>query len=269
MTHLTRALAMLAIAGLVLGLLGAGVIAASDHLDHRGLTITILLGIGAAWIGTGLYAWARRPQNRTGALMTWTGFAWLLTAFVAADAPAIFTIAVLGANLYLAAFVHLLVAYPEGRVRGKAQKRLVAAAYAISIVGPAPYLMFGFDAHCTDCPGSVVQVSDDMTVGTVSDAITTGIAVALVAYLISMLTARWRAASPARRRTLAPLLWSGIVLMILVAGSIGAQTVAGNEDDVSAVLMLAGQIVFASVPFTFLFGLLRSRVAHADAVGAL
>ena len=49
--------------------------------------------------------------------MTWTGFAWLLTAFVAADSPAVFTLAVLVSNLYLAAFVHLLLAYPEGRVR--------------------------------------------------------------------------------------------------------------------------------------------------------
>jgi signal transduction histidine kinase len=268
-TSLTRALALLALAGLVLGLLGAGVILNSDHLDHRGLTVTILLGIGTAWIGTGLYAWARRPATRIGALMTWTGFAWLLNAFVAADGPAVFTVAVLGANLYLAAFVHLLVAYPDGRVTRKAHRRLVTAAYVVSVVGPAPYLMFGFDAHCTDCPRSIMQVSDSTTVGAISDAVTTGIAVALVAYLVYVLTARWRAASPARRRTLAPLLWSGVVLMILVAGSIGAQTVAGDEDDVSAVLMLLGQIVFASVPFTFLAGLLHSRVAQADAVGAL
>ena len=250
-------------------MLGAGVIVASDHVDHRGLTVTILLGIGAAWIGTGLYAWGRRPANRVGALMTWTGFAWLLNAFVAADAPAVFTIAVLGANLYLAAFVHLLVAYPEGCIRRRAHRRLVAAGYTLAIVGPAPFLMFGFDAHCTDCPRSVIQVSDSTTIGTLSDALTTGIAVGLVGYLVYILTARWRAASPARRQTLSPLLWSGVVLMILVAGSIATQTVAGNEGDVSAVLMLLGQIVFASVPFTFLAGLLRDRVARADALGAL
>ena len=166
---------MLALAGLVLGLLGAGVILASDHVDHRGLTVTILLGIGAAWIGTGLYAWWRRPANRIGALMTWTGFAWLLNAFVAADTPAVFTIAVLGANLYLAAFVHLLVAYPEGCIRRRAHRRLVVAGYTLAILGPAPFLMFGFDAHCTDCPSSVIQVSDSTTLGTIADALTTGL----------------------------------------------------------------------------------------------
>ena len=51
-----RALATLALAGLVLGLLGASVVASSDHVDHWGLTVTILLSIGAAWIGTGLFA---------------------------------------------------------------------------------------------------------------------------------------------------------------------------------------------------------------------
>ena len=54
--------------------------------------------------------------------MTWTGFAWLLNAFVAADSPAIFTLAVLVSNLYLAAFVHLLLAYPDGRVRCRAAR---------------------------------------------------------------------------------------------------------------------------------------------------
>ena len=46
--------------------------------------------------------------------MTWTGCAWLLNLFTAADAPALFTAAVLASNVYLAAFVHLLVAYPDG-----------------------------------------------------------------------------------------------------------------------------------------------------------
>ena len=261
-----RALALPALAGLLLGLVGAAVVLASDHVGNRGLTVLIGLGIGAAWIGTGLFASLRRPSNRVGALMTWTGCAWLLNLFTAADSPALFTAAVVASNVYLAAFVHLLVAYPEGRVT---HPWLVRGGYTLAVLGPVPFLMFGLDAQCPECPESVIQVSSATTVGTVSDALTTVIAVGLVGYLIWILTARWRAASLTERRGLAPLLWSGIVLMVLVAGVIGAQTVGGGPSAASDVLSLLGQLVFASVPFTFLAGLLRSRVARADAVAGL
>ena len=115
-----RALALPALGGLLLGLLGAAVVLESEHVSNRGLTVALGLGIGAAWIGTGCYVWARRPANRVGALMAWTGVAWLLNLFTAADAPALFTVAVLTSNLYLAAFVHLLVAYPDGCARRRA-----------------------------------------------------------------------------------------------------------------------------------------------------
>jgi signal transduction histidine kinase len=271
LTPLTRALAMLALAGLLVSLLGAGVVLGSDHVDHRGLTVVFLVGIGAAWIGTGLYAWWRRPSNRFGVLMTWTGFAWLLNGFVAADAPAVFTVAVLAGNLYLAAFVHLLVAYPEGCIRRRAHRRLVGAGYALAVLGPLPFLMFGFNEGdaCEGCPPSVLQVSDSATVATALDVVSTGAAIGLVGYLVWALTTRWRVASAALRRTLAPLLWSGIVLMVLVAAAIGAQTVGGGPGEVPDALALLSQLVFASVPFTFLAGLLRSRVATADALGAL
>jgi signal transduction histidine kinase len=59
------------------------------------------------------------------------------------------------------------------------------------------------------------------------------------------------------------------VLLLLVAGMIGAETVGGGPSGASDVLGLLGVLVFASVPPAFLVGLLRSRVARADAVAAL
>jgi signal transduction histidine kinase len=63
------------------------------------------------------------------------------------------------------------------------------------------------------------------------------------------------------------MLWSGILLLVLVAGTLGAQTVSGEQ--VPGVLSGAGQIVFAAVPFAFLIGLLQGRMAHAGAVSEL
>ena len=138
MSRLTRALALLALAALLVGLLGAFVVAQSDHVDYKALTIVIAVGIAAAWIGTGLYAWWRRPRNRVGALMTWTGFAWLANVFVAANSPAIFTLAVMTSNLYLAAFVHLLLAYPDGRLRCRRHTAPGAGHLRAGAGGPDP-----------------------------------------------------------------------------------------------------------------------------------
>ena len=94
------------------------------------------------------------PANRVGALMTWTGFAWLLNAFVAANSPAIFTLAVLASNLYLAAFVHLLLAYPDGRLRRRrhrAARRRRPTRWRV--IGPLPILMSGLDARLRRLPG--------------------------------------------------------------------------------------------------------------------
>jgi hypothetical protein len=172
----TRALATLALTALLAGLLGASVILGSDHVSHRPLIVVLLEASGAAWIGAGLFAWWRRPCNRTGALMTWTGFAWLLNAFLAADSPAVFTAAVLVSNLYLAAFVHLLLAYPEGRLGRR--RPLAVAAYALALLGPLPELFSGL--RC-DCPDSILQVTSNETVATVGDGILAVAAVVLSA----------------------------------------------------------------------------------------
>jgi signal transduction histidine kinase len=254
-----------ALVALLVGALAALAITRSDHIEHSALSIAFLLAIGAAWVATGLFAAARRPNNRTGTLMAWTGIAWLLNGFVGLNAPALFTAAVLCSNLYLAAFVHLLLAYPEGRIR-RAHRKLVAAVYALAVIGPMPILMSGQPA-CDGCPESVIRVTDSPTPGDLGDVLTTAAGVGLVAALILILIRRWRGASAPRRRTLAPLLWSGMALLVLVAGTLSAQTVAG--DQVPGVLSGAGQLVFASVPFTFLIGLLYGRMAHADAVSEL
>ena len=269
MSTLTRALAMLALAALLVGLLGCAVLVGSDHVDHAALTAAAGLSIAALWIGTGLYAWWRRPANRFGALMTFTGFAWLLNAFTAADAPAVFTGAVLLSNVFIAAFVHLLLAYPDGRLK-RSRRRLVAAAYVLAVLGPLPMLTLGHNPMdgCTGCPRSVIHVSGSVAAERALDGLVTALGIALVGYVLWIVLARLRAATPPQRRALAPVLWSGVALMALLAGTLSTQTIAGG-DGFGGVLFFLVQVVFASVPATFLFGLLRTRVARADAIGEL
>jgi signal transduction histidine kinase len=89
-----------------------------------------------------------------------------------------------------------------------------------------------------------------------------------VIYILWVLVERWREATPPQRRAMAPLLWSGFALMVLVAGTFSASILTGMGS-LTDVLAWASRLVFASVPFAFLIGLLRSHVARGDAVGEL
>jgi signal transduction histidine kinase len=270
MRSLARALVMLALLGLLLGLIAVAVIATSGHTPDRGVSAPLTVAIGWAWVYTGLYAWWRRPENRVGALMALIGFAFLLTSLTAADPPAVFTFAILIGSLYLAAAGHLLLAYPDGRLKGRGQARFVAGAYALAVLAPLASLLFGWGRQAGDCncPRSILLISDSQTVANALDVASSAAAVGILAYIIAVLVARWRAATPPQRRAMGPVLWSGAALMVLVAGELTSEAI-GLPGGVTSVFSLLGLVMFASVPFAFLFGLLRTRWSRAGAMTEL
>jgi len=63
----------------VMGSAAIAIILTSNHASNRGVWAVCGGLLGFSFIGTGLYAWWRRPENRTGALMTFVGFLWFFT----------------------------------------------------------------------------------------------------------------------------------------------------------------------------------------------
>ena len=94
----------------------------SDHVDDRGLEAGLGLLVGWSFIGTGLFAWWRRPGNRTGALMVAAGFAWFATGVSASDDDLLFTIGIALDALFPAILGHLLMAFPSGRLQTRAER---------------------------------------------------------------------------------------------------------------------------------------------------
>src|SRR5215210_3983379 len=70
--------------------------------------------VGLAWCFAGLAAWGRRPENRTGLLMVCVGLAWLLGLLQFAGVSLLYTVGVLVGPLFMAVFIHLLLAFPAG-----------------------------------------------------------------------------------------------------------------------------------------------------------
>ena len=101
---------VLGVAALVFGLEG-------DHAEAGTAFAVLDLVIGWSFVGGGLVAWLRSPGNRVGPLMVATGMVWLVAAFQLADETALYTLGLLVAALPLALIAHLLVAFPEGRLR--------------------------------------------------------------------------------------------------------------------------------------------------------
>ena len=110
MTGLRRALVSVAFAGVIVGAAASALVASSDHISRPGLSIVIGLVICWSFIGTGLYAWWRRPTNRFGALMAAVGFTFALGVLTASDNQIVFTLGVLLSSLYFVVFAHMVLA---------------------------------------------------------------------------------------------------------------------------------------------------------------
>ena len=270
MTGLRRALLLVAVEGLVVGLVAFALVASSDHLDARVAQGLIIVFIGWSWIGAGLYAWWRRPDNRFGVLMTAVGFAWFLQALTAADSSWLFTIGVLVSSLYAGVSVHMVLAFPSGRLENGRLRVVQGMVYALSVVGPAPILLFSDTLHedCEGCPGSAILIADDETLEVVFNVLTSGLAVVLVGYVLYVLLSRWQRATPPQRRAQAPVVWSGVVLLTLLAASLTSEA-AGGPDAVDGVAYALAQLAFAITPYAFLLGLIRSRMIRGGAVTEL
>ena len=271
MTGLNRALLAIALAAVVAGGAAAALIVSSDHTPMPGAGIVIGLLISWSFVGTGLYAWWRRPASRFGALMTAVGFTYMLAALTASDDSVVFTIGVLLASLYFVVFAHMLLAYPDGRLERRWHAWLLAAGYALCLIGPLPQLLWGFNERmtdsCPDCPESALLIERNDTLRDVLNGLLSVIGVAIVAVVLVILIRRWRAATPPQRRSMAPILWSGVAMLVLLATALGSD--AAGISRLTDVLGWASLLVFASVPWVFLIGLVRSRVARAGAVSEL
>jgi signal transduction histidine kinase len=269
-TGLRRALGLVAIEGIVVGLVALAIILSSEHVEARGLSAGLGLFVGWSWIGVGLFAWWRRPENRFGALMTAVGFAFFLEALTAADASWLFTVGVILSSVYVGVFIHMLLSYPDGRISSPRTRKVIYATYALCLIGPLPALMFAdvesFD--CESCPPSALFVSDQDALFAVLNGLLALASAVVVGYVLYVVIKRWQLSTLAQRRAMAPVLWSGVCLLVLLVGSLTSQAVSG-PDSVANVAMLLAILFFALTPYAFLFGLLRSRVLQAGAVTEL
>jgi signal transduction histidine kinase len=271
MTGLARALWGLAGAGLVLGLATLALILGNEDLPHRGLWGAGGLVVAWSFIGVGLFAWRRRPDNRVGMLMTGTGFAWLVAGAGLSDLPLMFTIGHVLGSLYLAFFLHLLLAFPSGRLESRFEKRIVSTAYVVTTVGLIPIWLFADPAalDCDSCPENLLLVEDNETLVNALSAVLNLTGAVLVGAVLFILVRRWRRATPGPRRFLVPVYSAGVAVTIVLIGVVLVQTSGSLNTETLDAIVLITLIPFGLVPYMFLATLVRARMIQSGAVGQL
>ena len=264
---LRRALAGIAIAGVVVCavLLALAIHSVGGH--HRDLIAIFGPVIGAAFVGTGLFAWLRRPDNRFGALMVAVGFSYCLSGLIVTTEPWTFIAGLTLIAVPYAILFHILVAFPSGRLQTRGSRLLVGAAYLVATVGWWACMLFQ-DTTRQGLPANPLLVADEPDVFSALARFRLALVVVLIALLGVLLVSRWRRSTPSQRRALTPVYASGGLVLALYAvwAILG---VAEISPDFQETLERARVVALAFVPFAFLAGLLRSRVAAAAAMSEL
>jgi PAS domain S-box-containing protein len=254
-----RNLAMFGMAALAAGAVTLVVEVGSHHLRPSGVGIAVNLIVGLSFAASGVIAWARRPENNTGRLLLAVSFTWFLGLLGAANDAVVSTIGQAGQSLVLAAFVQLVLAYPTGRLQTRTDRRVVVSGYALAVIANVLTLMFEPHPACAKCTTNVFLIADKPAVGRVVDTGANVSAAILITVVVGLLVLRYRAATPVARRVFRPIgLTGGMSLTFLAAGF----AVGPIDQGVKNVLVTIALITLASVPFWFLAGLLRSRLAR-------
>jgi hypothetical protein len=228
--------------------------------------LSVLIPVTAgAYVVAGVVAWLRRRSSDLGALLVSGGLVWLAAGFGNAGAPALVALGTVTATVPLAVIVHLLVAFPSGRLTTRPLRALVGAAYLTSLVLQMPLYLFS----SAPPPYDALQIADR------PDLLSAGLWIQRVAGILVMSTTaavlvrRLRSAAPSQRRLLAPLYAYGVATVLFVPLS---ATVLAPRLGWSPITLYVTQLtVCGLVPVAFGWSLLRggfARTAELEELGA-
>jgi signal transduction histidine kinase len=251
-------------AGMALAL---GPVDQPEIVKHRA---TIYLTATFVALTVGVLVWQRRPETRTGLLLTAYPFVDLLS-----NANWIFwnhalpvTVAFASAYLYAPLFGHLILSYPTGRLATRLDRFFVAFTYVFAVLAALPSLLFldtqawndrlGF--ACFDCALPITHVASHDISG-FKDAIDR-LLLPLALIFLALLVRKLVRASPGGRRIVLPL---SIVAFLAAAELIARIALHGTPDTgpTDTTWFWINQLTGIAIPLSLGLGLLLGRGARS------
>jgi signal transduction histidine kinase len=268
-TPLQRALSAIALLGVLVGITLFVIVITSEVPAAPVLEAFLTVLVGWSFIGTGLFAWDRRPTNLIGQLMVCVGFSVFVAELTVSDIPLAAAVGFACNSFAVAFLIHLLVVFPGGRAQSRADRFFIGYAYlAGGLIAGIPILFYNpaSDSDCAHCVTSnplLIHDSLDFVntwLNTLS-AVSIPILIALFVHLVR----RTRHVDAAKRRSQEPVWWAGGATVFLFAASL-LTNLGPESGDYDDIVWYIANVVFATVPFAFLLGLLRTRLSEADLV---
>jgi signal transduction histidine kinase len=227
-------------------------------------TATVVLPtlVAIVYTAAGLIAWARRPHNRIGAILTAVGVAWLGWGLWAADIPVLTALGLLCGMLPFIVMVHLLLAFPSGRLEQRSERALVILGYMLIPLVQVPTELLG--ASRPDGI-TVLDVVDDAAVADLARAVPIAAEGVLLVAAAVLVFRRLRVEDPGWRRVAAPLYLSGLsaltfVVLVAVLHGTGFTEAGGTAVDALDAVAIAVVMV---LPIAFLWVMFRGGFARA------
>src|SRR4051794_28295602 len=277
--HRTGAGTGLALAGGGLLLTAAAVVlsATDTSRDDRALAMVVHALCAGLPVALGLFRLTKQRDDRFAWLLIVAWLAWSVVTFAQSSDPALYAIGRVGGGALEVMIVYLLLAFPEGRLRPRAERQLVGALalvfallYLPSVLlaelpTPSPYSSCG-----TSCPHNpfVIGGGAEGLVEDVLQPLREVLSVLIFAAVAAILIRRARRGPPLVTRLLVPVAVVAVFRTVAVAaydGFRGAGEVSGIVEVVGVVFLLS----LALITISFALGLLDRRLFVADALQRL
>ncbi|WP_368496280.1 ATP-binding protein [Herbiconiux sp. A18JL235] len=210
-------------------------------------------GVFLVWAAAGIVAWWRRPASGTGGLLLVGSLFLFVNGAGNLGLPVLVELGAVFATSILAVTVHLLHAFPSGRLQGALSVATVAVGYGVAFVLQIPLYLLPPEAS---------------TLRSATEAVQTTIGLAVMVATVVVLVRRLRSADPRNRSVLLPLYLYGILAVLAIPVSASVIGLMGGDLVAVGAVQL---VVLAGIPIAFLAGVLFGgypRTVEADALSA-
>jgi signal transduction histidine kinase len=252
----------------------AAVAASVLHPADPASRIAVTLAISLGFVAAGLVAWARRPQNGLGPLITILGVCLLLRKFQFGEPDEwVFTVGFLVRDLPWVVFGHIVLAYPTGRLQRPRERAFAVGAYTLAVALPLAALL----VHDPG-PGDEVAGESAIVIAPSADAfdalrqaeyfVVYGL---LPLVLLGLIGAKLAEASPRARRMYVPLLIFGVILALrgVVEAIFSFSDPSATAEEVLFWTGQAMEVALGAALVVSVFRVIKARATLADALADL